>query len=91
MYIFPPTPRPPTICNAPVVVEVDADVFVINTAILVDAPLPVTLCSVLVSQMVIVPVAVLIAVSVPATMLTVPVLPLRLVTPNDPMLADVNT
>ena len=90
-YTLPPIPTPLVTFNAPVVVDVEFVVFVMLTALVVLAPLPVTLCNVLVSQIVIAPDAVLIAVSVPAIRLTVPVVPLRDVTPNDPMLADVRT
>ena len=71
-YKLPPTPTPPATVNAPVLVDVELDVFVIEIAALVVAPLPVTDCNVLVFQIVTAPVEELIAVSVPATMLLTP-------------------
>ena len=65
-YKSPPIPTPPVIVNAPVVVPVAAVVLVILIALFVVAPLPVTVCKVLVFQTVTLPVLVLTAVSVPA-------------------------
>ena len=59
-------PTPPTTCKAPLLVEVAAVVLVIDTALLVVAPLLVIVCSVLLFQTVTVPVDELTAVSVPA-------------------------
>ena len=59
-------PVPPVTINAPVVVPVLDDTFVILIALFVVAPLPVTVCKVLVFHTVTFPVLVLTAVSVPA-------------------------
>ena len=80
--IFPPTckllpiPTPPTTVNAPLLVEVDDVVFNIETAIVVNDPLLVTLCNVLVFQIVTTPVEVLTAVSVPAIIAPTPKKPI---------------
>ena len=52
-YRLPPIPAPPVTVNAPVVVLVLAVVLVIEIAALVEPPLPVTVCSVLVFHIVI--------------------------------------
>ena len=65
-YKFPPTPTPPVTVNAPVVVDVELAVFVIPIALVVVAPRLVTLCKVLLFQIVTAPVDELIEVSVPA-------------------------
>ena len=59
-------PAPPATVNAPVVVEKLADVLLTLILLVVVNPLLVTLCKVLVFHIVIAPVLVLIAVSVPA-------------------------
>ena len=68
-YKLPPIPTPPATCKAPVVVETALVVFDINNALVVELPLLVTDCNVLVFQIVILPVLVETAVSVPAVML----------------------
>ena len=65
-YKSPPIPTPPATCNAPEVVDVELVPLVILIALVVVAPLPVTLCNVLIFQIVTGPVLVLTAVSVPA-------------------------
>ena len=62
-------PTPPTTVNAPVSVEVDDVVLITFIALVVVCPLLVTLCKVLVFQIVTIPVDVLTAVSVPAKIL----------------------
>ena len=62
-------PTPPVTVNAPVVVDILTEVLLIRIALVVLLPLPVTDCSVLVFQMVMLPVLVLTAVSVPAIIL----------------------
>ena len=62
----PPTPTPPATTNAPVIVEVLDNVLEILIALVVVCPLSVTLCNVLVFHIVMLPVEVLTAVSVPA-------------------------
>jgi hypothetical protein len=57
--------------NAPVLVPVLDVVFVIDMALVVVAPLPVTVCKVLVFQTVTAPVLLVIAVSVPAVILVI--------------------
>ena len=66
-YKLPPIPTPPITCRAPVTVEVAAAVFVILMTLVVVEPLLVKLCSVLVFHTVTIPVDVLTAVSVPAS------------------------
>ena len=68
-YSAPPTPTPPATTNAPVVIEVELEVLDIRIALVVVDPLPVTVCNVLVFEIVIFPVLVLTAISVPAVML----------------------
>ena len=65
-YKSPPIPTPPLTINPPVLVEVEFVLFVIDMTLSVVAPRSVTLCNVLVFQIVIVPVLLLTAVSVPA-------------------------
>ena len=71
-YNAPPMPTPPTTCKAPVFVEVALVELVIDTALLVVAPLLVIVCSVLVFHTVTAPVDVLTAVSVPAVSVLTP-------------------
>ena len=66
-YRLPPIPTPPATCRAPESVETEFVVLANSIALVVLLPLSVTLCKVLVFQIVILPVLVLIAVSVPAT------------------------
>ena len=66
---FPPIPTPPATINAPVMVDSEGVVFDINIAWLVDEPLLVIVCNVLVFQIVTLPVLVFIAVSVPAVII----------------------
>ena len=61
----PPIPTPPVTVSAPVLVPVLTVALVTAMALLVVAPRPVTVCSVLVFQIVTIPDAVLMAVSVP--------------------------
>ena len=70
-----PIPTPPTTCNAPVLVEVELVALVIDIALLVVAPLLVTLCNVPVFHIVTAPVDVLTAVSVPAVIADTPYVP----------------
>ena len=66
-YKLLPTPNPPATTKAPVVVLPEGVVLLINIALVVELPLSVTVCSVLVFHTVTTPVLVLTAVSVPAT------------------------
>ena len=61
-----PTPRPPATTNAPLLVATELALLVMLIALLVVDPRLVILCSVLVFHIVIAPVLVLMAVSVPA-------------------------
>jgi hypothetical protein len=65
-FKLPPIPTPPITVNAPVLVDVDDVVVLIDMALVVVAPRLVIDCSVLVFQTVTAPVEVDIAVSVPA-------------------------
>ena len=71
-YKSPPIPTPPVTCNAPDCVELASVLLVIVICLVVLDPLPVILSSVLVFQIVTLPVAVLTAVSVPATIAVTP-------------------
>ena len=61
-------PTPPVTVNAPVSVELASVTLLIDIALVVLLPLSLTVCSVLVFQIVTAPVLVLTAVSVPAIM-----------------------
>ena len=72
--MFPPTPNPPVITRAPVVVELAFVPLVNNNAFDVTVLLLVILCRVATLQTTMSPVEVLTAVSVPAVKLVVPIL-----------------
>ena len=74
-YNAPPIPTPPTTVNAPVAVFVAVVELLILIAEVVVEPLLVTVCNVLVFEIVTAPVLVLIEVSVPATILPTPYVP----------------
>ena len=62
-------PTPPATCRAPLLVDVALVILVIKIALVVLLPRPVTDCNVLVFEIVILPVLVLTAISVPAIIL----------------------